>query len=729
MLLQRLAHFSYRRRRLVVVLWIVLLVAVNVVGSSIGSSFSQSFSLPGTESQRATDLLEARFPAQAGDSGQIVFSTHTSVRSLAVESRMSQVFAEVARVSGVTGVQSPYAVAGARQISKDGTVAYATVDFAERGNQIPTQTKDAAENLAFAARGPGVNVELGGQIFQSVPALGATELIGILAAIIILLVVFGSVLAMSLPIMTALFGIGIGLALVEMISRVVSTPNFATELAAMIGIGVGIDYALFIVTRYREGLQEGRDPEAAVVRAIDTAGRTVVFAGTTVMISVLGLYLMGVAFVQGLAVGTSLTVALVMLASITLLPAVLGFAGRNIDKLSVPGRRTRETQSRASLWFRWSRVIQRRPWPAFLGALVVLGVLAIPLFSLRQGFPDAGGNPTSDTTRQAYDTLARGFGPGFNGPLTLAAEFPQGTNPAVLNNVVTALRRTPGVATASAPTLSPSGTAAVIQVVPTSSPQAVQTTDLVTHLRDQVIPRAVNGTSVVVHVGGLTAETIDVSNALSARLPLFIGAVLALSFLLLLAVFRSVLVPLKAVAMNLLSIGAAYGVIVAVFQWGWLGSVVGISKTGPIAPFIPMMMFAITFGLSMDYELFLLSRIKEQYDRTHDNGLAVADGLASTARVITAAASIMVIVFLSFVTGSEPTLKLFGLGLAAAIFIDATLVRMVLVPATMELLGDRNWWFPGWLARITPRLHVESSEADPTPGLVPESPEPVGTRA
>ena len=729
LVLQRLAHFSYRRRRLVVVLWIVVLVGVNVVGSSIGSSFSQSFSLPGTESQRATDLLEARFPARAGDSGQIVFSTYTGVRSLTVKSRMSQVFAEVARVSGVTGVQSPYAVTGARQISKDGTVAYATVDFAERGNQIPTQTKDAIENLAFAARGQGVNVQLGGQIFQSVPALGATELIGILAAIIILLVVFGSVLAMGLPIMTALFGIGIGLALVEMISRVVSTPNFATELAAMIGIGVGIDYALFIVTRHREGLQEGRDPEMAVVRAIDTAGRTVVFAGTTVMISVLGLYLMGVAFVRGLAVGTSLTVALVMLASITLLPAVLGFAGRNIDKLSVPGRRTRETQARATLWFRWSRVIQRRPWPAFLGALVVLSVLAIPLFSLRQGFPDAGGNPTSDTTRQAYDTLARGFGPGFNGSLTLAAEFPQGTNPAVLNNVVTALRRTPGVATASAPTLSPYGTAAVIQVVPTSSPQAVQTTRLVTHLRDQVIPRAVNGTPVVVHVGGLTAETIDVSNALSTRLPLFIGAVLALSFLLLLAVFRSVLVPLKAVAMNLLSIGAAYGVIVAVFQWGWLGSVVGISKTGPIAPFIPMMMFAITFGLSMDYELFLLSRIKEQYDRTHDNGLAVADGLASTARVITAAASIMVVVFLSFVTGSEPTLKLFGLGLAAAIFIDATMVRMVLVPATMELLGDRNWWFPGWLERITPRFHVESSEADPTHGLVPGSPEPVGTRA
>ena len=726
-MLQRIAHFAYRRRRLVLALWLVALIGVNVLGSSIGSSFSQSFSLPGTESQRAVDLLHARFPARAGDSGQIVFSSPGDVRTPAVEARLSGVFTAVAHVPGVTGVESPYSPAGARQISKDGTVAYATVDFAKSGNQITSRTTNAVEHLAGAARGDGVKVELGGQMFESAPALGATELIGIIAAIIILLVVFESVLAMGLPIMTALFGIGIGLALVEMISHLVSTPNFATELASMIGIGVGIDYALFIVTRYRQGLQEGLAPEPAVVRAIDTSGRAVVFAGTTVMISVLGLYLMGIAFVQGLAVGTSLTVALVMLASITLLPAVLGFAGYNIDKLSVPGRRTRETHSRQSLWFRWSRIVQRRPWPAFLATLAILGVLAVPMFSLRQGFSDAGGNPTSDTTRRAYDMLARGFGPGFNGPLTLAAEVPAGTDPAVLNELVAALRRTPGVAAASVPTFSPSGTAAVIQVIPTTSPQAVQTTDLVTHLRDQVVPQVVDRTPVVVHVGGLTAATIDVSNKLSSRLPLFIAAVLALSFLLLLAVFRSVLVPLKAVVMNLLSIGAAYGVIVAVFQWGWLGSVVGISKTGPIAPFIPMMMFAITFGLSMDYELFLLSRIREQYDRTHDNALAVADGLASTARVITAAALIMVIVFLSFVTGSEPTLKLFGLGLAVAILIDATLVRMVLVPATMELLGDRNWWFPGWLDRITPRLHVEAGDVEVPVTLEPTSPKPVTT--
>ena len=714
-MLQRLAHACYRHRRRVVVLWLVALVAVNIIGSQVGSNYSQSFALPGTESQRAIDLLQARFPAKAGDSGQIVFADAAGVRNPAIEARMTDVFARVAQVPGVTGVESPYVARGARQVSKDGTVAYATVDFAKRDNQITTQTTDAIEHLASGARQSGLHVELGGNMFQSKPALGATELIGIIAAIIILLVVFGSVLAMGLPIMTALAGIGIGLAFAEMISQVLSTPNFTTELASMIGIGVGIDYALFIVTRYRQGLHDGLDPEAAVVRAIDTSGRAVVFAGTTVMISVLGLYLMGVSFVQGLAVGTSLTVALVMLASITLLPAVLGFAGRGIDKLSVRGRRTREVHSRESVWFRWSRVVQRRPWPALLGTLVILGVLAVPLFSLRMGFSDAGGNPTSDTTRQAYDTLARGFGAGFNGPLTLAAEFPRGTSVGDLSGLVVAVRHTPGVAEVGTPVMSPGETAAVIQVIPTTSPQAVQTTTLVTTLRDSVVPDAVRGTPIVVHVGGITAATIDVSNTLSARLPLFIGAVLALSFLLLLAVFRSVLVPLKAVVMNLLSIGAAYGVIVAVFQWGWLGSVVGLTKTGPIAPFIPMMMFAITFGLSMDYELFLLSRIREEYDRTHDNALAVADGLAATARVITAAALIMVTVFLSFVTGSEPTLKLFGLGLAAAIFIDATLVRMVLVPATMELLGDRNWWFPRWLDRLIPRLHVESTPEAPAP--------------
>ena len=702
-MLQRHAAWCYRRRRRVLLLWIVALIGVNVIGSTVGSTFSQGFALSGTESQQTADLLQSRFPARAGDEGQIVFTP----AGAAMQTRIVALFDGVAKVPGVTAVVSPFSTEGARQISRDGDVAYATVQFDTPAAKITDATISKLRGLVDRADGDGLRVALGGRMFQEMGAMGPAELIGVLAAIVILLVAFGSLLAMGLPILIALFGIGIGLGLVALLSHVIVTPDFASQLASMIGIGVGIDYALFIVTRYRQGLSEGFEPEHAVVRAIDTAGRAVVFAGTTVVISLLGLFLMGVDFVNGMAVGTSVTVAVIMLASITLLPAILGFAGRTIDRFSI--RRNRAPKAREqSLWFKWSRVVQRRPWPAFLGGLLILVALAIPMFSMRLAFPDSGGNPTSDTTRRAYDLVADGFGDGFNGPLILAAEFPKGSDTAVLDALVTKLRATPDVAAVTPPTVNPAGDAAVIRVIPASAPQSVSTTDLVDTLRSRVIPSAVEGTNVRVHVGGLTASSIDVSQRLSSRLPVFIGAVLVLSFLLLMAVFRSLLVPLKAVIMNLLSIGAAYGVVVAVFEWGWLSGVFGVEKTGPIAPFIPMMMFAILFGLSMDYEVFLLSRIREEYDRTGDNALAVADGLASTARVITAAALIMVTVFGSFVLAEATTIKLVGLGLATAIFIDATVVRMVLVPATMELLGDRNWWFPHWLDRLIPRLHVEA---------------------
>jgi RND superfamily putative drug exporter len=714
-MLQRLAAWCYRRRRRVLVAWIVALVAVSAIGSNVGSTFSQGFSLSDTESQHAADLLASRFPARAGDEGQIVFSHPDpgtgGVRDAAVQARMEHLFAEVADVHGVTAVVSPYTAEGAQQVARDGDIAYATVQFDRAASKIPTSTIEHIRHLAHDAEGGGVKIALGGRMFQEGGGIGPAELIGIVAAIVILLVAFGSVLAMGLPILVALFGIGIGIAFVELLSHVIATPDIATQLASMIGIGVGIDYALFIVTRYRQGLEEGLEPEHAVVRAIDTAGRAVVFAGCTVVISLLGLFLMGVDFVNGMALGTSITVAIVMLASITLLPALLGFVGRTIDRLSVR-RRSVVKPREQTMWYRWSRVVQRRPWPAFAGGLAVLVVLAIPLLSMRLAFPDAGGNPTSDTTRQAYDLVAKGFGAGFNGPLVLAAEFPKGATGSLdghaLDELAARLQHTPDVAAVVGPIPSPTGDAAVIRVIPSSSPQSVATTDLVGTLRDDVIPSAVRGSDVQVHVGGLTASSIDVSERLSSRLPLFIGAVLVLSFLLLMAVFRSLLVPLKAVIMNLLSIGAAYGVVVAVFEWGWGANILGVEQTGPIAPFVPMMMVAILFGLSMDYEVFLLSRIREEYDRTGDNAVAVADGLASTARVITAAALIMVTVFGSFVFGANTTVKLFGLGLATAILVDATVVRMVLVPATMELLGDRNWWFPRWLDRVIPRLHVEA---------------------
>ncbi len=517
---------------------------------------------------------------------------------------------------------------------------------------------------------------------RSAPAKG----IGILAAIIILLVAFGSLIAMGLPIVTALFGIGVGVAVVSLLSRWLIVPSFGTELAAMIGIGVGIDYALFIVTRYRQGLAEGRDPRAAVIRALDTSGRAVLFAGCTVVISLLGMLLLGQPFVYGLAFGAIAGVLLVMSASLTLLPALLGFTGTKIDRLAIPflHQDADPGHNRHSFWYRWSRVIQRHPWPAALGSLAILLVLALPVFSLQMLFSDAGNDSTALTTRHAYDLLAEGFGPGTNGPLVIAvgkspdavsSTGPGGEVQAITSGadkVVAALRTTPGIAVVAPPQVSQSGNAAVIIVVPKTSPQSGKTEALVHHLRGQVIPTATAGTNVQALVGGFTAAGIDSAANFSHRLIWVIGAVVLFSFLLLMAVFRSIAVPIKAAIMNLLSIGAAYGVTVAVFQWGWLGGPLHIGQTGPIDPWIPLMLFTILFGLSMDYEVFLLSRIREEWLRTGDNGTAVADGLAQTARVITAAAAIMFCVFGSFVIGDLRVLKVFGLGLAVAVLIDAT---------------------------------------------------------
>jgi putative drug exporter of the RND superfamily len=706
--LRRLASWCHRHRKVVVLLWLIALVGLSLVAKSVGSAYSQGIEVGGTESQQAASLLKARFAAKAGDEGQIVFAADSGVTDPAVQARVEQLFADVVKVPGVTGVTSPFTPQGIGQTAKDGKVAFATVQFAKRASQVSKSTISDLRKLASKASGDGVQVELGGRMFQERPDIGASELIGIAAAIIILLVAFGSLLAMGLPILIALFGIGVGFALVALSSHIFVTPDMTTQLASMIGIGVGIDYALFIVTRYRQGLDDGLEPHAATVRAIDTAGRAVLFAGTTVVISLLGLFIMGVSFVNGLAIGSSITVAVVMVASITLLPALLGFVGRSIDRFSVGRRKPKADAGRQSVWYRWSRVVQHHPWISAAAGLLVLLVLAIPMLSMRLAFPDDGANPKADTTRRAYDLVTAGFGAGFNGPLVLAAEFPKGADTAALTQLSKALAATPGVAFASPAVPSPSGDAAVIRVIPTTAPQSQETENLVHTIRNEVIPKAVAGTDLQVKVGGITASSIDVAEQLSSRLPWFIGGVLVLSFLLLMAVFRSLLVPLKAVIMNLLSIGAAYGLVVAVFEWGWFADVVGLDKTGPIAPFIPMMMFAILFGLSMDYEVFLLSRIREEYDRTHDNATAVADGLAATARVITAAALIMVTVFASFVIPDGTMIKLFGAGLAFAIFIDATVVRMVLVPATMELLGDKNWWFPKWLDRIVPRLHVEA---------------------
>jgi len=570
-------------------------------------------------------------------------------------------------------------------------------------------------------------VAYSGNLFEQRKPPGGTEVVGLLAAAIILLLAFGSLLAMVMPIFIAIFSIVIGIALIGLLANVMEVVSFTSLIAAMIGIGVGIDYALFIVTRFRQQLHDGMSPEDAVATAITTSGRAVLFAGCTVVIALMGMFLMGLAFVTSLGVGAALAVLTTMVASVTLLPAMLGFIGPNIDRFALPGlHRTAGTaQTRGGFWFRWSRRIQRRPWPFALGALALLLVLMSPLTSLRLGNPDAGNDPAGTTTRVAYDLLAKGFGAGYNGPLTVAATLPHPSDLAVLQRLDVALRGATDVA-AVGPVVTNSKTdptAAVITVTPKSAPQSAQTASWVRYVRSDVIAPTVAGTGVVVHSGGSAAVSIDLTKKLSGRLPLFFGAVIALSFLLLMTVFRSVLVPLKAAFMNLFSIGASFGILVAVFQWGWGASLIGVAKQ-PITAFSPMMLFAILFGLSMDYEVFLLSRVKEEHDRTHDNGLAVADGLAATARVITAAAAIMVTVFLTFVFQPDATAKLIGLGLALAILIDASVVRMVLVPATMELLGEANWWLPRWLDRLLPRLSVEGADI-PGASVGPDPREPV----
>jgi RND superfamily putative drug exporter len=708
-MLARLADWTYTHRWKTLIIWIVALVGMLFLGSAIKGPYERNFSLPGAESQQALDLLRARFPSRAGGEVKIVYKADAGVNDPAVRSKMQSIFDQIKTFPHIDNVVSPYSKEGARQVSRDAKIAFADVQYGIEAVDVEREEADRLISLGNSAEGPGLKVEFAGDVilFTQQQQPGGAEAAGLIAAILILLITFGSLLAMALPLMSAVFGIAIGLALVFIFANVISVPEFAPQIAAMIGIGVGIDYALFIVTRYRHGLHEGLDPEQATVRAMTTSGRAVVFAGTVVVISLLGILLMGFQFVQGLAVGGAAAVFVTMLASITLLPAMLGFVGTNIDKFHVPIFHHKD-KSGEGFWYRWSRFIQRSPWVAGTIGLAILVLLAVPLFSMRLGSADAGNDPTTQTTRRSYDLLSEGFGPGFNGPFILAAEINHPQDLAVVQRLQQKLSTTPGVAQVSPVTPNQKRDAAIINVYPTTSPQDAATSDLVHTLRKSVIPGAVSGTGVKVYVGSFTAIFVDFAAKIAERLPILITVVIALSFVLLMAVFRSVLVPIKAAIMNLLSIGAAYGIIVAVFQWGWARQVIGVGKTGPIESWIPMMMFTILFGLSMDYEIFLLSRVREEYIRTRDNARSVADGVAATGRVITAAAAIMIVVFLTFVIGFPiRQVKEIGLGLAMAVLVDATLVRMVLVPATMELLGDANWWLPRWLDRAIPRVSIE----------------------
>jgi putative drug exporter of the RND superfamily len=754
-MIAKLARTCFRRRKIVLGAWIVLLLAAGALQANPGSDYKTEFGLPSSESRKGFDVLEKSFGTNGGGlNAQFVFQAEPGVNDPVVKASMEKFFAVAANLKGLS-VTSPYSPEGGLQIAQQGELAgklaFADVNIAPTVSQQDL-IKYRDELIDAMPKVDGLKVLLGGQAFGAFEP-PETELIGLAFAVVILILAFGSVLAMGLPIGTAIFGIIVGSGLLALATQVLSVPDFTPFVGIMIGLGVGIDYALFIITRYRDGLRSGLSYEDATVDAMDSAGRAVLFAGITVIISVLGMWVMGLAFIQGLAVGASVTVLAVLAASMTLLPALLGFAAQriNITKrrgvvasaglalaflglgikiplLSLVGAalivgaiitgffvpwmqkvvpHREEKPLRETVWYRWSRLVQRRPWPMAIIGFLILGALTAPVFSLRLGFSDEGNFPKETETRKAYDLVAKGFGAGFSSPMVIVAPLDSPADMGVMNTLQTAVSADEFVAFATPPIPSPDGKAALIRVISKASPQDIKTDALVDRLRKEVVPKAVEGSNVRAYVAGAGPANKDFSAYLAKRTPLFFGAVLGLSFLLLMIVFRSLLVPLKAVIMNLLSIGASYGIVVAIFQWGWGGSLIGVGQGAPIEPFLPMMLFAIVFGLSMDYEVFLLSRMKEEFDRTGDNASAVADGLAMTARVITAAAAIMVVVFGSFMLEEARTIKMFGIGLATAVFFDATVVRMLLVPATMELLGAKNWWIPKWLDKAMPRINVE----------------------
>jgi putative drug exporter of the RND superfamily len=703
-LLARLADISYRRRGRMVLAWIAATVVIIGLGSSLAGEYNADYNTPGSESKAAADLTQQRFGGYSGGEVYVVWKDPAGARSPAARASVDAFLAKAEKVDNVDRA-TPI------RVSRDGTIGSTTLPLTIDSWDVP---KESGEKLIAAAEQnsrDGVQIKLGGDPIYAAQSSTSPEGLGFIGAAIVLLIAFGSVVAAGLPLVIALFGLGISSGgLILLLANVMDVPDWTTAVSGLIGIGVGVDYALLVLTRFRAAIHEGKDRHDAVVEAVTTAGRSVILAGGTVVIAVLGLMLTGLPYMYGVAISASIAVLVVMLAAVTLLPALLSYLGPRVDRLRLPlvGRRKPAAEGNEnSLAARWSHAVQRRPWTAAIAATAVLLALAAPALGMRLGFPDAGNDPSSTMTRQAYDLNTQGFGAGTNGPLVIAAELPDASAKPRVDALAERLRHEPGVAFVAAPRLNQAGDAAMITVIPTGSPQAKETSELVHRLRDDVVPRELRRSGVTAEIGGVTAALEDQSEYITGRMPLFIAGVVGLSFLLLLVAFHSPLISLKAGLMNLLSVGAAYGVMTLVAKGGSVGQLIGIDHEVPIAPFMPVMMFAILFGLSMDYEVFLISRIREEYLKHGDTRRAVADGLAKTARVITAAAAIMVVVFLAFLAAPDVFLKLFGIGLASAILLDATLVRMVLVPAVMQILGPRNWWIPSWLDRILPRLDVE----------------------
>jgi len=710
------ARWCFRHRLIVVIAWLVVLATAIGVDRSVGNAYTNTFSLPGTQSTEALNLLSAALPKQSGDSDTIVWHVASgSVNDPAVRTRLTALLQLVAKSPSVAGVASPYAPAGAAQISRDGSTAYATVVFTKLANALPRADVEHVISLTKAAGKPGLEVAIGGQAIEQVTYTPPSDsvAIGLVAAAIIILIAFGSLLGMALPLITAVVALGTATFAIGLFSHVMGVSTYAPTLADLIGLGVGIDYSLFIVTRYRDGLKAGLSSEEAAVRALNTAGRAVIFAGGTVCIALLGLLVLRLGFLNGLSISAAGTVLLALAAAITLLPALFGFMGMHV--LSRRERRRLAAHGaqdvhKSGFWARWAALVSRRSVILMLCAVALMLVLASPYFALRLGLSDAGNDPAGTTTRKAYDLLAAGFGPGFNGPLMLVAQTGSSADQAALQRLEGALAKQPGVAAVVPFPSRPGAKVAIVDVFPTTSPQDAKTSQLITDLRDTVVPPFEHGTTLRVYVGGSTAIFDDFATVIAGKLPLFIAVIIGLGFLLLLVAFRSLVVPATAAAMNLLAAGASFGVLVVVFQWGWGAKLLGLVQPGPIVAFLPVLLLAILFGLSMDYQVFLVSRMHEEWVHTGDNEHAITVGQATTGRVITAAAAIMICVFLAFVLGGQRVIAEFGIGLAAAVFLDAVVIRTVLVPSLMHLFGRRNWWLPAALERRLPHLSVEPVE-------------------
>lgn len=716
--MKRLALWCVHHRWTVVLVWIVVLVGSITASNIVGSNFSDSFTLPNTPSTSAYNLIKSAAPKLSGDTERVVFSVPQghSILEPAAEAAIAQSIAKMKTFPGVSSIVSPLSPAGAAQVSANRRIAYAVVQFSKPGFAVSNGQAKVFVNDATSVANKNMVVAVSGQIAEaSIQVKFDGTLIGILLAGIVLFIVFGSIFAMALPLLSAILSLGTAIGIIGLLSNVLQMPSFADQLVLLIGLGVGVDYALFIVTRHRQGLRSGMSVENSIAKAVDTSGRAVLFAGIIVCVALLGMFALGVSFLYGLAVSSSIGVLFTMIAALTLLPAMLSFIGpramsrRQRKALQASGPKL-PTDNTTGFWTRWADFMSRRPIVPAVVALVVIAILISPFLSMRLGSSDQGNDPAGTTTKVAYDLLAEGFGPGFNGPLELVANVQGASQKAAMLQLAQEVKTVPGVAAVTPPVSLGASSVEMIDVFPTTSPQAAQTTTLINTLRTSVIPKVTAGTGLSVYVGGVTAIFVDFANVLGAKLPLFVGLVVLVSFLLLGWVFRSLIIPVTAAVMNLISIAAAYGILTAVFQHGVLGGLFGVSRTGPVESFIPVMMFAILFGLSMDYEIFLLTRIHEEWLHSGDNKVAVRNGLATTGKTITAAAFIMLLVFASFILGGQLVIKEFGLGLAAGVAVDAIIIRMAVVPSVMFLLGKSNWWFPKWLDRMLPSLSVEPAE-------------------